>query len=736
MKTPWDRDRKTKAWERYERGRAYNNRLTPNQYNLVNTNIEFFAGNQWLHLAQTPAMQKLPKPTFNIIKRVASLFVASLTSSAASVSFDELSYYSGDPIGAGISAETPLSAGADAPPKGASPLWRTPALRGGRGLMSSEPGQGGRAEQQDVNGAAIATAEVQNLLEKFKMDYRIREALFDGAQTGDYCAHFWWDADAIPYGGAFGPYRGEIQMELVDGINVMFGNPNTPDTERQPYILIIGRDTVEHLRDEMKRHHEARSRREQAGWTGARASGGPGSGPQTSPSRREAGRREQAERDKDWEDGFEDSELQPDSDYTDQAGVGGRTELEADAQDGKALYVIMYEKRTHEEDDVDPDTGEARTENVLDKNGDPVQMTSEDGRPLIGVDGQPVYKTRKARKRVTSVHVTKATKSCVIYEDVDTGLSRYPVAWGNWEKQKNQYHGRALVTGIIPNQIFINSMFAMVMRHLQLMGFPKTVYNADLISHWTNEVGQAIGVRGLQPGQNISQVAYNLQPADMSNQIIQAIDKAVTYTKDCLGATDAQMGNVKPDNTSALMVLQSSAEVPLENTRAGMYEWLEDIGAILLDMMGTYYGQRPMVRDRDFDEIVTDPSTGAPMLNPMTGTMMTNKVTRRVVVEYDFTKFKHLWFNVRVNAGATTYYSEIAMVQTLDNLRRDGTLEIIDYLERIPDKLIPRKAELVRELRQRAAMQTRDQAAAVRKQSAAGGGIVTAPDSYVQRGLG
>ena len=100
------------------------------------------------------------------------------------------------------------------------------------------------------------------------------------------------------------------------------------------------------------------------------------------------------------------------------------------------------------------------------------------------------------------------------------------------------------------------------------------------------------------------------------------------------------------------------------------------------------------------------------MLNPMTGTMMTNKVTRRVVVEYDFTKFKHLWFNVRVNAGATTYYSEIAMVQTLDNLRRDGTLEIIDYLERIPDKLIPRKAELVRELRQRAAMQTGSPASA------------------------
>jgi hypothetical protein len=187
----------------------------------------------------------------------------------------------------------------------------------------------------------------------------------------------------------------------------------------------------------------------------------------------------------------------------------------------------------------------------------------------------------------------------------------------------------------------------------------------------------------------------------MSNQIIMAIDKAVSYTKDCLGATDAQLGNVKPDNTSALMVLQNSAEVPLENTRAGLYEWLEDIGAILLDMMGTYYGVRPVVRDRTFQEPMTN-AAGLPMVDPMTGMMQINTVTRRVAEQYDFSQFKNLWFNVRVNAGATTYYSEIAMVQTLDNLRRDGTLEVIDYLERIPDKLIPRKAELVEDLKKRA----------------------------------
>ena len=39
------------------------------------------------------------------------------------------------------------------------------------------------------------------------------------------------------------------------------------------------------------------------------------------------------------------------------------------------------------------------------------------------------------------------------------------------------------------------------------------------------------------------------------------------------------------------------------------------------------------------------------------------------------------------------------MTQTLDNLRANGTLDVIEYLERLPDKLIPRKAELVEELK-------------------------------------
>lgn len=617
----------TKVWQYYEAGRAYNNGLVPNQYRTVNTNIEFFAGNQWVHIPETPAMSRLPKPVFNIIKRVASLFVASLTSSATTIAFEPLAYYDGNNV--------------------------------------ADP---------DSDAASFATYEVQNLLEKFKMDYRIRDALFDGAQTGDWCAHFYWDPNALPYGGAYGPYRGEIKMELVDGLNVMFGNPNNCNVEEQPYILLIGRDTVENLREEAKRNKKFR------------------------PS--------------DESNDSIDFQIQADHDTEWQAGIGGRHEpIPDDDGDGKALYAYMYFKVTEEQDVIDPKTGMPVLETVVDAKGNPVLATDDEGKPIIDMDGTPQYKTKPMRQMVTSVHVTKATKTCTIFEDVDTGLTRYPIAWGNWERQKNQYHGRALVTGIVPNQIFINSMFAMVMRHQQLLGFPKTIYNADIISQWTNEIGQAIGVRGLRPDQNINQVAYNLQPADMSNQIMMAIDKAVAYTKDCLGATDAQLGNVRPDNTSALMVLQSAAEIPLENTRANLHEWMEDIGEILLDMMGTYYGERPVLREREFEEPVVASEGAAPQIDPFTGTLKTNKVIRKVVETYDFSQFKHLWLNVRVNVGATTYFSEIAMVQTLDNLRRDGVIDMIQYLERVPDRLVPQRDKLIEDLKTKVMQQEQELAA-------------------------
>ena len=598
----------TEAWRLYELGKAYNNSLSPNQYNLVNTNIEFFAGNQWKGLKESSAMASLPKPVFNIIKRIGSLFVASLTSSSSRVSFEPLANKQEGPEGQTVEAES-------------------------------------------IKAADMATAEVENLFDKLKMDFKVRDAMFDGVQTGDYCAHFYWDANAKPYGGAYGAYRGEIAMELVDGINVMFGNPNTHIVESQPYILVIGRDTVANLKAEYARNHKGEE--------------------------------------------LDDSHILSDRDYQWQAGSGGKVELGDNDRSGKALFMYMYTKKSKEVKLTNPD-GTPKMENELDKNGQPIPDTLEDGFPILTPEGKPVYKQKQATEIQTTVWVSKHTKFADIVPPTDTGLTYYPIAWGNWERQKNQYHGRALVTGIIPNQIYINSMFALIMRHQQMLGFPKTLYDANVIGQWNNAVGQAIGVYDLPPDKRMSDLYGVIQPADMSTQIMRCIEMAMQFTKDCLGATDAQLGNVRPDNTSALIALQSSSQVPLENPQACKYEWIEDIGRILLDMMGTYYGERPVVKRT---------TQTAPFMDQTTGLPSTVQDTQSIIEMYDFRKLKHLWLNVRADVGASTYWSRIAIVQTLDNLKQSGVLDVVDYLERMPEEYIPRKDELLAKLKAQVAPQ-------------------------------
>ena len=38
------------------------------------------------------------------------------------------------------------------------------------------------------------------------------------------------------------------------------------------------------------------------------------------------------------------------------------------------------------------------------------------------------------------------------------GVELFPIVWLNWDYVPDCYHGQALITGLIPNQIFINNL--------------------------------------------------------------------------------------------------------------------------------------------------------------------------------------------------------------------------------------------------------------------------------------
>lgn len=341
----------------------------------------------------------------------------------------------------------------------------------------------------------------------------------------------------------------------------------------------------------------------------------------------------------------EADQIQSDTNYQYEAGEMAQIEIQPEGNTGKSLYMIIY---TY---DADKD----------------------------------------------AIIATKCTETAYMFKDVDLELDNYPVAGFPWEKQENQYHGRALCTDIIPNQIYINRQFAMVMYHLMNAAFPKRIYNADKIAGITNMIAGSIGVKGALPGENIMNYVGQLQPGAMSAEIIKVIDMAIQYTKEMLGINDAALGNINPEQASGVAIAQTvrQASIPVENPKSNLYEFIEDIGRICLDLMGTNYGVRPIIVNID-------------------------GVRQKIM--YDFSVFKNLWLTVKCDVGPSSFYSEVAQMQMLDNMlnRNDPLFTMIDYLETLPsnyrnEELIDRvKDNLKKQIEQQ---QTIEQQQIIEKQS-------------------
>lgn len=279
----------------------------------------------------------------------------------------------------------------------------------------------------------------------------------------------------------------------------------------------------------------------------------------------------------------------------------------------------------------------------------------------------------------------ETTKDTVIRHEWDTGQKLYPIVWMNWDYVQNCYHGQAAVTGLIPNQIFVNKIFAMTMISLMTTAYPKVVYDRTRIGKWDSRVGAAIGVNG----GDVTNVAKAIDPAVISPQVSQFIELAISLTKEFMGATDAALGDTRPDNTSAIIALQKASSVPMELTKQELFQCIEDLGNIWLDLMRTYYGAR-------FVEV--SPSEAEQQAMASIG--LTQAMGSKPVL-FDFSVLERIPLSLKLDVGGSAYWSEIAQMNTLDNLLMQGQISVIDYLERVPNGYISNQQELIQTLRDR-----------------------------------
>jgi hypothetical protein len=222
-------------------------------------------------------------------------------------------------------------------------------------------------------------------------------------------------------------------------------------------------------------------------------------------------------------------------------------------------------------------------------------------------------------------------------------------------------------------------MFAMVGVSLLTTAFPKVIYNKNLIRGWSGGVGEAVGVNG-----PVDNAAKTIDGAAVNPQIAQFMELCISKTRSFLGASDVAMGDSRPDNTSAIVALQRAANTPMELTKQSLYACIEEMGRIWIDIMSVKYGTRKVEVSMDMDK---------PGEQPL-GMRLPRKT---FLSDFDFSQLKNIRFSIKQDVGASSYWSEMASMQTLDNMLMNHLITKKQYVERLPNGYLTRKQELLDE---------------------------------------
>lgn len=274
-------------------------------------------------------------------------------------------------------------------------------------------------------------------------------------------------------------------------------------------------------------------------------------------------------------------------------------------------------------------------------------------------------------KEVVTVWFTKTTRELTLIGPTDLGYKRYPIACFGWDAIKNSYCYNSPMTSVIPNQIFINKCYAIAQMYGLQSAFPKIIFDKnkvqieEFLSGTSPQAVAGIDIAG--------KFIDFIKIPDFSNNIIELAQDTMAQTKECMGVTDASLGNVRPDNTSAIIALQEASAVPLEIQKQNFYAFWEDVVRNIIDIISCSYGVREVLSENDDLAIV------------------------------DFSLLKDLNYNLDVEIGNGAQFSEIAQINTLDKLVQAGYIDPGVYIEVVPSKYIPQKSKLLKSYQDRMA---------------------------------
>ena len=286
----------------------------------------------------------------------------------------------------------------------------------------------------------------------------------------------------------------------------------------------------------------------------------------------------------------------------------------------------------------------------------------------------------KMFKKDGAVHFSVATRWCEIADEIDTGLSLYPIAHMVWEEKEGSARGEGEVRYLIPNQIEVNRTEVRRVLTVKYQAYPQKVVDISKVSNPAalNTVGGTIRTNG-QPVDDVHKIVGTIPPAQMSPDVKQLQDDLIQITRDLAGAGDTATGQVNPESASgrAILAVQQASQAPMTEQKESYKNFIEDIARIWLEYLIVY-----SVDGVNLEEVDTDPQTGEEVVS---------------VVHVPQSVLEQLQAMVKIDVTPKGVYDKFAQEQTIENLLIQGFFspqrlsELKIYHKILPDDCVAPK---------------------------------------------
>ena len=312
---------------------------------------------------------------------------------------------------------------------------------------------------------------------------------------------------------------------------------------------------------------------------------------------------------------------------------------------------------------------------------DTFEESGEDAKLELDNMATIIYKMYKQKG---TVHFSIASRWCDIVEDVDTGLSLYPVAHFNWEEREGSARGEGEVRYLIPNQIEVNRTEVRRVLTVKYQAYPQKVVDISKVvnPNALNTVGGMIRTNG-QPVDDVHKIVGTIPPAQMSPDVKQLQEDLIQVTRDLAGAGDTATGQVNPESASgrAILAVQQASQAPMTEQKESYKNFLEDLARIWLEYLIVYSADGV-----NMEEVITDPTTGDEIIQ---------------VVNVPQSVLEQLQATVKIDVTPKGVYDKFAQEQTIENLLIQGFFhaqrvgELATYAEVLDDDSVAPKAKIM-----------------------------------------